>query len=246
MNWTTFILEMLNFLVLVWILKRFLYRPVLEVIARRKAGIDKTLTEAKTLRTEAETLRAQYESRLADWQHERQQVREELAREIETERARRLAELQAGLEQEREKSRVAEERRRLDALHKMEETALVQGARFATYLLKEAAGPDLEVRLVELALAELSRLPAERIAALTNSYGKAPDGVVVLSAFPLTDELRRRLSQALQEVISPDIVPRFKHNSDLLAGVQITIGAWVLDANLREELKGFVELPHGT
>ncbi len=46
LNWTTFALEIVNFLILVWILKRFLYKPVLEAIARRKTAIDKTLSDA--------------------------------------------------------------------------------------------------------------------------------------------------------------------------------------------------------
>ena len=37
LDWTTFILEIINFLVLVWILHRFLYQPVMNVIAQRRA-----------------------------------------------------------------------------------------------------------------------------------------------------------------------------------------------------------------
>ena len=49
LSWSTFILEAINFLVLVWILKRFLYKPVLDVIERRKAGIEKIQADAKAL-----------------------------------------------------------------------------------------------------------------------------------------------------------------------------------------------------
>ena len=244
LSWSTFVLEIINFLVLVWILKRFLYKPVLEVIARRRAGIDKTLADAETLHAAAEKLQAQYEGRLADWDKERQQVRETLAREIETERARKMAELQASLEQEREKAQVTETRRQFDARRKVEETALAQGARFATRLLEQASGPDTQARLVELVITELTRLPAERITALRNSYGKMPEAIVVVSAFPLVDDQRERLEQALATVSSPDIPLRFEQDSELLAGMRITIGAWVLAANLQDELRGFAELAH--
>ncbi len=244
LNWSTFVLEIVNFLVLVWILKRFLYKPVLDVIARRRAGIDKTLADAETLHTDAEQLQRQYEGRLADWDRERQQVRETLAREIEAERTRKMAELQAAIEQEREKAHVTETRRQADARRKIEETALAQGARFATRLLEQAAGPDTEARLVELVIAELSRLPPERITALRNSYGKMPEAIVVVSAFPLADDQRQRLEQALATVSSPDIPLRFEQDSELLAGARITIGAWILAANLRDELRGFAELDH--
>ena len=244
LNWSTFVLEIINFLVLVWILKRFLYKPVLDVIARRRAGIEKTLAEAEKLQVNAERLQEQYEGRLADWGRERQQAREAMVREFEVERASKETELQTILEQEREKAVVTEARRQVDAIRKIEETALMQGARFATRLLEQASGPDTEARLVELVITELTRLPPEHITALRKSYGKTPEAIVVVSAFPLPDDQRQRLKQALATVTRPNLPLRFEQNSELLAGVRITIGAWVLGANILDELKGFTELAH--
>ena len=244
-NWSTFVLEIVNFLVLVWILKRFLYNPVLDVIARRRAGIEKTLADAKTLHAEAEKLQDQYQSRLSDWNQEKQQARETLAHELEGERARKMAELQSSLAQEKEKIRVAEEHRQVNARRKIEETALIQGARFATHLMEQASGPDTELRLVELVITELGLLSAERVAALHGSYGNAPEAIVVVSAFPLPPDLGRRLEEVLATVAGPNIPLRFEQDRDLLAGVQITIGSLVLGANLRDELKGFAALAHG-
>lgn len=244
LSWSTFVLEILNFLVLVWILKRFLYKPVLEVIARRRAGIEKTRTDAETLRADAEKLREQYEGRLADWNRERQQARDALTRELEAERASKIVALRNELTQEREKSRVAAASRQADALRKVEETALVQAAKFATRLLEAAAGAETQARLVELVITGLSQLPDERIAALRNSYGQTPDVIKVVSAFPLAGDQRQRLEETLVAVTALNIPLQFEQDSDLLAGVRITIGAWILGANIRDELRGFTELVH--
>ena len=244
LSWSTFVLEIINFLVLVWILKHFLYKPVLGVIARRRAVIEKTRADAWALHLDAEKLQEQYEGRLTDWNRERQQLRETLNGELEAERARKLEELRKELEQEREKAHVAEANRQADALRKVEETALLQAAEFATRLLEEAAGADTEARLVELVITELSQLPTERIATMRNSYGQTPDAIVVASAFPLPEDQRRRLEQALLTLTALDIPLRFEQNSELLAGVRITVGAWVLGANLQDELKGMTELAH--
>lgn len=244
MNWSTFVLEILNFLILVWILKHFLYQPVLDVIARRKAGVEKTLDEAKKLHAEADKLREQYEGRLADWESEKRQARDALAQEMSDERIRKIEELKNALEQEKEKIRVAEERRQRDVLRKMEETALQQGARFAGYLLEKASGQDTEKRLVELVISELPKLPDERITSLKSSLGQAREGVLVLSAYPLPDDLCQRLKQVLATITGTDTSVRFELDQDLLAGLQIIIGEWVLGANLRDELKGFASLAH--
>ncbi len=244
LNWSTFLLEIINFLVLVWILKHFLYKPVLDIIARRRTEIEKRLADANTLNENAEHLKQQYEERLSHWERERQIAREDMAQKLEAERTAKLAELQITLEQERKKARVAEARHQVDVQHKMEETALLQGASFAARLLEHGAGPETERRLVELVIEELKQLPAERITTLRNGYGTSPTAITIASAFPLPGEQREQLKQAVAIISSPNIPQRFEQNPDLVAGIHITIGAWILGMNIRDELIGFTALAH--
>lgn len=239
---TTFVLEIINFLVLVWILKRFLYRPVLDVIARRRASVAKTMADAETLHARAEKLQEQYEGRLAAWENEREEARRDLDQEFETVRKRKMEELQAAIEREHEKVRAADARRRIEAVREMETAALGQGARFATRLLEQASGPEVQNSLVHMLVTELSGLSDERIRALRNSFGKAPQSIRVLSAFPLAADQRQKLERLLSAISESDAGIYFEQDSELLAGVRITIGAWILAANIRDELQGFVEL----
>jgi hypothetical protein len=73
-DWATFGLEILNFLVLVWLLARFLYRPIIGAIARRKAEIADTVAVAQAKEAEAHALARQYEERLASWEREKAQA----------------------------------------------------------------------------------------------------------------------------------------------------------------------------
>ena len=111
LSWPTFILEIVNFLVLVWILKRFLYRPILQAIEERKARIEKNLADAKARQVEAEALEQQFQKRLADWENEKQKLRAEVTEEIVARRTQLLAALDDSLKQERDKARVLEDRR---------------------------------------------------------------------------------------------------------------------------------------
>ncbi|MGA8005319.1 MAG: ATP synthase F0 subunit B, partial [Burkholderiales bacterium] len=72
---TSFVLELINFAVLVWILHRFLYKPVLAAIDRRRAAVEKSLAQAKTARDEAAALKDQVEERLASWERERAEAK---------------------------------------------------------------------------------------------------------------------------------------------------------------------------
>lgn len=244
LSWSTFVLEIINFLVLVWILKRFLYKPVLEVIARRRAGIEKRLAEARRLHDEAESLKADYENRLAEWEQERRNKREELKQELEAERHKRLEALQQALSQERQKSEAREARRRAGDVRIIERRALQLGGRFASRLLELAAGPELESRLLEMVVAGLKDLSRERLAELRTQWGEPPEAITVVSAHTLPEDGRRELEQALAGVTGLDLPVHYEQDTELLAGLRITVGAWLVAANVRDELQGFMEFAH--
>lgn len=244
LSWTTFILEIINFLVLIWILKRFLYKPVLDVIARRRTSIEQSLNDAKKVHAEAEDLQHKYEGRLAEWEDEQQLAREALSEKLEQERTRQLSTLQEELEQEREKYHAAAQRRLEDTRQQIEQTAMEHGGQFATRLLESASGPETESRLTELLITEMSQLSEERINNLRNHAGNNIETIEVTSAYPIPDDQRQRLKQALGTIIHGKPVINFNQDETLIAGLRIHLGAWVLGLNVRDELKGFMDILH--
>ena len=244
LNWSTFLLEIINFLVLVWILKRFLYQPVLDVIARRRAAIESKLAEAEQLHTDADALKDQYENRLTSWQQERQQAMDKLRHEIEANRLQQLSNLKQELAQEEEKIRIARSRKDKQLLREIEQRAMQQAAEFASRLLAEAAGPELENRLFDLLLDGLNTMPADQSGELGSKWGELPERIMVSSAYALADDKRHRLEDVLSSVTGLSIPVHYEQDGELLAGLNITIGAWVLQLNVRDELRGFTELFH--
>lgn len=244
LNWSTFLLEILNFLVLLWILKHFLYQPVLDTIAKRKEGVEQVLASAQAIRGEAQALQAQYENRLDAWSAERETEKEKLRHEIAEERGRLLAALEQELEREREKTRVLDEKLRADALRKYQQTALEQGTRFTARLLAELAGPELETRLFDLALRQMDGLPAERLDAIRVACEEAPEAAEAITAYPLDAQRRRQLADKLGEVLGMPVACRFREDPGLLAGLRVTLGPWVFHANLQDELKSFTASAH--
>lgn len=244
LNWSTFAFEIINFLVLVWILKRFLYQPVLDVIARRRASIDDQLAEAEQHHTEADALKTQYEHRLSDWELEREKATDTLRHELERHRLDQLKIQQEELAQEVEKNRVSRLKQDQQTIREIEQRALQQGAAFTSRLLAEATGPELETRLFKLLLDDLNAMSAEEISALGNEWGEPPELIQVNSAYPLTDDQRHQLEETLSRVTGLTVSVHYQQDANLLAGLNITIGAWLLQLNVRDELQGFTEFVH--
>ena len=136
-NVSTFILEIINFLILIWILQRLFYKPLLEVIAKRKQFIDQSLADAKTMQQQAEEQRSLYENRQKLWEQEKQAALTALHQQIEVERRTQMALLNADLEKERQKINVTIQRQQKELQRQAEKQALQNGARFASMLLKQ-------------------------------------------------------------------------------------------------------------
>ncbi len=244
LDWTTLLLEILNFLILVWLLGRFLYRPVLEIIEQRRARIQQTLDDAEQTQARTQSLKQQYENRLGDWEQEKAAARQQLMATLQAERQQALKQLQLTLVQEREKARILSARQEQEARQNAERTALTQGAAFSARLLSQLACPQLEERIVDLVLESLAQLPAEQIEQLRQN--SQADRIEISSAFPLDEACQQRLSAALTPLLAGAGTPRFLQRPDLLAGLRIAIGPWRLDANLHDELTLFAEVGHGS
>ncbi|MBS4098507.1 MAG: F0F1 ATP synthase subunit delta [Sulfuricella sp.] len=239
---STFLLEALNFLILLWLLKRFFYQPVLQVIEKRQAAIEQVRQEAVELRGEAELLREQYEGRMAAWEKEKEQARSDLHEEIDSERSRLQAELRTELEEERERAQVLEQRRHDELLNSLGEQALATGSRFVAKLLEPLAGAELEAGLLGILLREVAEMPAQNLELLRRALADHQGSIKVASAYPLAEGQRAVLSDALFHMAQCPISPVFQEDPALLAGFRLTIGPWVLRANLQDELKFFAEV----
>jgi F-type H+-transporting ATPase subunit b len=242
LSWSTFILEIINFLVLVWILKRFFYRPVMRIIEKRRKSIDEKISAAEKTNQEAKSLQQQYEGRLTEWEREKQKSRESLQQELQAERKKLLDQLARELDAEKEKAQIVEERRKQEQLQHYQETAFSQGARFAAKLLKDLASPELEARLITLLISRLSNLPEMKVAALSKACKAPLDKILVSSAFDINDTQKEELNKVLQKICENTIPLEFSNDSELLAGVRISMGSWILRINLQDELSGFAAL----
>lgn len=245
LDWVTFTLEIVNFLILVWILQRFLYKPILATIARRKAAIDQTVADADKRKSEAEDLERRYRDRLAVWEEEKAGLRAQAEAELEAEHTRRMTALQQTLVREREKHEALERRQLSDQRKELEQAALAQGAQFAARLLARLATPELEKRLIRMAAEDLSQLPSDIIQEVRGAQADTPPlPVKVTSAFTLEQAERNALEEGLRALTGDRRAVTYSVDAEVLAGVRIAMGPWVLRANLQDELRSFAEASH--
>ena len=239
LSWTTFILEIINFLVLVWVLKRLFYAPVKRAIAARRAAVEKTLGDAESSKREAQDLQTRYEGRLREWEMEKEQLKEAFRKELSEERAKQLKLTETLVAEEREKAKAQQEKKDAERRMNEEREAMKQALEFTSRLLKDVACPELEGKIVELVEKQLSS--TERGSLLSGAAQSWDHGaaVRVRSAYCLTEPQRGALTAILKNKLGMGAPIEFAVDRDLLAGLEIMVGSYVLRANLRDELEYF-------
>ncbi len=234
LDWSTFLLEIVNFLILVWILKRFLYLPIVNAIAARKKAIEASLSEARRTREEAERLKERNERKFEEWETHRQSLESQLSADIEAERERLLVQLDSDLSKEKAR-RIAIAARDADELKRAtEKKALLLGAAFSSKLLARLASPQLESLLFDVFMEDLGRA--------SNLQIDAKGTLDVSSAFPLPEEKRTLLKGKMEALLGHPLSATYRENPELVCGLKVSLGPWVLDANLKEELAHFGEI----
>ncbi|WP_437283386.1 F0F1 ATP synthase subunit B [Sorangium sp. So ce375] len=218
-------LQTLNFLVLAWLLQRFLWKPVARIVEARQRDAAALLGDAREERARAQ--RAEQEaqvSRAALAEEGRRELEASLRRaEGEAQRVREEAEQKARCLIEQARAEIAEERAR--ALRELEAQATDLAITIAERLLREAS-PGQDALLVARAMQTLDEPEQRRLVARQLDDGR----VEVVSASPLGKDAEQRLRAWLSGVAARPVALAFQVDPSMVAGLELRFphGVWQL------------------
>jgi F-type H+-transporting ATPase subunit b len=222
-DWFTVGAQALNFLVLVWLLKRYLYQPVLAAIDAREKQIALVLADATSQRTAAEQERSAWAVKNSSLESEREALLAVARRGAEAEHERLLAQARTESDTLRAKQLAAgqnDQRRLGQELALLARTEVLAIARKA---LGDLAGISLEERIVEVFADRLRNMDAAAKKILEAAFHTVTD-LTVTSAFDLSDEQRSAMQTAIDEALSRSTPLRFTISPDLVCGVRLSAG----------------------
>ncbi|GAB4540373.1 MAG: ATP synthase subunit B [Ruegeria sp.] len=231
-DWLTVAAQIANFLVLLWLLKRFLYRPILDGIDAREKEISDRMSEAHRLMEEAQAKISAYDAKLSELEDSQARMAEDLRREAARERDAMFAEARRRIDRERhdfEKHLAVEKQRFLRQLGETGARVMVHLARKA---LSDLADETLEERIAAQAVKKLQPMADEMRKMIADDR---PVTVTTHSALP--EDLRRKVSDDLQK-LAPGTKCIFDVDPTQPFGLILKVGTtsieWTLDSYLDE------------
>lgn len=230
---STFLFQVVNFLVLVLVLRRWLYRPVLEMIARRQQEAQAPLAAAAADRRTAAELRAQADQLQAEARGARAQALEQAAQESQARRDELLADARRAAEELAGKTRADLQRERATAEAELRARAAEVAVAIAGRLLDAAGGLVPTERLLEQAMRAVEQLDERQRSAAAGTAGRQ---VQVLTATPLDGARRQSVADRLRRALGPEVTVGFAEDPALIAGAEIHLPAAVVRQSWRDQL----------
>ena len=245
-DWFTVGAQALNFLILVWLMKRILYRPILDAIDAREERIARALADADARKTEAQRERDEFKQKNATFDRQRAALLSQATDEAATERQRLLDQARQAADVLRAKQ---QDTLRSDA-HTLNQ-AIVRRTQQEVFAIARKALADLasasfEERASEVFTRRLRKMDGTAKAVFAKAVTTASDPALVRSAFELPAEQRAAIQRAINDVFSVDVHVRFETEPDLVGGIElVTSGrkiAWSIADYLTSLERGVGEL----
>ena len=245
-DWFTIVAQALNFLILVWLMKRFLYKPVLNAIDTREKRIATELANADAKKAEAQKEHEEFQRKNTEFDQQRAALMTKAAGEAQAERQRLLDEARKAavdLGSRQQEALRDEEQTLHEAIRRRTQQEVFAIARKA---LTDLATVSLEERLGEVFTRRLREMNGKAKEGLAEALKTASDPAVVRSTFDLPADQRAAIQNALNETFSAEVRVQFEASPDLIGGIELTTNGqkvgWSIADYLASLEKGVDEL----
>lgn len=233
-DWITTVAQIINFLVLVYLLKRFLYRPIVAAMSRREAHIARRLDEATQQSAEAQQQSDAYNNKIQELEQQREQLMEEAKREAEAQRTQLLNALRSEIADIRTRWHEEVERERQAFLAQTRQMVGDQVCLVARQAFGDLADVELENRILDVFLRKVAQVPAQDKARLAKTATEK--GLMVQTRFPLSPEMRKKITTIIHEQIDAALAVHFEQAPELICGISLRGPGFKLEWNLESYL----------
>ncbi len=221
-NWFTVLAQAINFLILVWLLKRFLYKPILHAIDEREKGIATQLAQAEAKEAEAQKDSDDFQHKNAVFDQERAALLLKATDEAKAEGTRLLDEARkdaAALRAKRQTALQSEQRNLNQEIIRWTQKEVFAITRKT---LADLAGSSLEERMGDVFVRRIRALTGAPREQLATAFKSSNHQVSVHSTFDLPPAQKSAIESAVKETFAPEAQVQFETAPELVCGIDLS------------------------
>jgi len=228
-DWSTLALQTVNVLILIWILSRFFFRPIMDIVAKRQQEANKLLADAARSRERAAEARDAAAKANADIAGERERILAEARDAAEIEKHNLMKQSADEIAKLHQEAKGAIARERSAAEGAVVEHASTLAIEIARHLLARFRPQDVSILIVQEVCRELLALSPEARQELT-SAATIGHPIEIVSAAPFSDQEAQQIRAALWKAVGQELPVTFRSDPEIIGGIEL-IGRNVIIRN---------------
>jgi F-type H+-transporting ATPase subunit b len=221
-DWFTVGAQVVNFVILVWLMKHFLYKPILNAIDAREKRIASELADANAKRTEAEKERADFENKNKAFDDQRSALLSKATGDAKAEGAQLLDKARKDADRLRDTQAAALQNDHARMGGQITRMAAEEVFGIARKALSDLATVSLEERMGEVFTRRLHEMSGKDKDLLAAALKASSEPAVVRSAFAMPTDQQAAIQNALNETFSAVVRIRFETTKEAICGIELS------------------------
>lgn len=235
-NWFTVIAQVINFLILVWLLKRFLYKPVLNAIDEREKKIAAQLSDAEAKKTSAQKERDLFQQKNEVFDKERAAQLNKVQEEAKAEKQKLFEEARSESDALRLKYEISLKQEGENITDTIKRKTQDEVFAIAGKALADLASVSLEEQSVKIFIKKIQDLKAEDRLKFREAFGDANKTILIKSAFELPPSSKVELEEAIAEITGKETNFQYQASPALVSGIEIDAEKYNVSWNINSYL----------
>ena len=228
---TTFA-QIFNFVVLVFLLKKFLYKPITNAMEQREKNIMSRLEEAEKTRESAQKEADYYRQKQKKWEENKHERIENLKQDCEKEKQKLMREAKIEIEMLRQQWYEQLQREKQNFLDTLKQKANQQIMKLSRQALQNLADADLQQQMINKFIQGLPQLAHNQVMKDNSLKNGKHESFTIRSTFNISEPQKQQLTQALQHQFSQDVKINFELNDDSICGIELLNHGYKIPWNL--------------
>lgn len=236
-DWFTVAAQFINFLLLVWLLKKFLFKPILHAVETREQKIRNQVEDAEKIKVQAEDQRNAFIRKQELFEAERTGLMNKALEEIRDEREKLLSEARMEADE-----LIAAKARNYDESMAQQRDNLERSAHenlilAADKVLADLADISLQEKIEAVFIRRLHAMNEQEKQAFIKAFSQDQGSIRVFSAFEMSDSGRNEMNRIIGSILSSDVQVTFEEQPELKGGIVLETDGFRLAWNISDYLQ---------
>ncbi|MBN1382282.1 MAG: hypothetical protein JXA41_11445 [Deltaproteobacteria bacterium] len=236
-DWFVFFAQIVNFLILVFLLKWLLYGRIIKAMDEREAKIASTYEEAIAMRQHAHDSGELYDKRLLELQEKTDEMMHKAASDAETHRRELMSKAREEVDQIRQRWIEAVAREKTSFLNHLKQRAGKEVYAAASRILKDLADADMEKSIIKIFTQRIEALDNQESAAIREAIRTSESGVFVQSAFEIPENLRPEINRIIRSYGASEKAIQYETMPEIVSGIELRTDGYKLAWSLNDYLE---------